>query len=528
MSVATRHRSYVAMEDRWQRCRDCYEGSDAVKAAGIKYLPKLDSHKHEGSGDKYEEYKLRAMFFNATGRTTDGLAGAIFQKEPTVTVPELYADQMKDVTLTGESLESFGQECGKEVILTGRSGIWIDFPREDDESVQEQRPYFIQFKADDIINWRTMRRGGEEIITRVVLSTPIEVESKKDPFDTELEQQYTVLELSFLENEPQYTVTIWHEVERAGRMEWVAGETVTPVRRAKPLPFIPFVFLNPTTTTAKVRKPPVLDLVDMNLSHYRTMADLEHGRHWTALPTPWVSGAFGKDDKNPLAIGSGTAWILPQGGEAGMLEFSGAGLESLVTAEQDKRKMMAVLGARLLEDQPDTQETLGAVAMRHSGEHANLRSIANVLEQGLTMALRILVWWQGAWETPKEVDKEALVELNKDFFAVKMSATDLNGWVMAFQSNAISFETFYYAMETGGITRPGISAEEEKAAIDAQTAQQQEEATRLFTEQQQVMADFAGDDTGDEGNQPPPKAKPKVVDIKRDKKTGSMKQLKIR
>ncbi len=80
MPVDTASDTYEAFVTKWQRARDCYEGSDAVKEQGAGYLPPLASHGREPA--KYEAYKQRALFYNATGRTVDGLAGLIFQKEP--------------------------------------------------------------------------------------------------------------------------------------------------------------------------------------------------------------------------------------------------------------------------------------------------------------------------------------------------------------------------------------------------------------------------------------------------------------
>jgi hypothetical protein len=45
-----------------------FAGEDAVKAAGVKYLPRLDDQ----SDDDYDAYRMRGSFFNATARTGEG------------------------------------------------------------------------------------------------------------------------------------------------------------------------------------------------------------------------------------------------------------------------------------------------------------------------------------------------------------------------------------------------------------------------------------------------------------------------
>ena len=49
------------------RARDVYAGEDAVKAAGPRYLPRLDCQ----YDTEYAAHKQRASFFNATARTAD-------------------------------------------------------------------------------------------------------------------------------------------------------------------------------------------------------------------------------------------------------------------------------------------------------------------------------------------------------------------------------------------------------------------------------------------------------------------------
>jgi hypothetical protein len=229
------------------------------------------------------------------------------------------------------------------------------------------------------------------------------------------------------------------------------------------LNFIPFYFVNSTGAQATVSKPPLLDLVDLNLSHYRTLADLEHGRHFVALPTPWISGAA-VNEQNEVQIGPSGVLILEKGGAAGMLEFSGAGLRALETADEQKRKMMSVLGARLLEEQAAANETASAVGMRHSGEQAVLRTITQVLEQQLTKALRAHAWWAGTEKLPEDLTW-VVIELSKEFFNVKMQPSELAQMLAALQADGISYKTFYHNLAVGGITRPGIDAEEEQKEI---------------------------------------------------------------
>ena len=465
MPIDTPCALYKQYIERWTRARDCREGSDAVKARGVAYLPMLDSHKTNIGAQltqqgmtKYEEYKLRALYFNATGRTVDGLSGAIFQRTPAVELTPLLeeTDLVEDVTLSGVTIELFALQATREVLAPGRYGILVDMA---DTPDPKNRPYWVGYRTEDIIAWRKQRINGDEQLVHVRLRETYELVDEKDPFTIKTHVQYRVLDLI----DGAYTASIWRQ-PKGDSGEFTKTEVLSPVRRGEPLDFIPFVFIGPTTNDPDPEKPPLDDLVNVNLSHYRTYADLEHGRHFTALPTPWISGAAGGPSGEPLAIGSGKAWVLEKGGQAGMLEFSGAGLSSLVTADQDKRKMMATLGARMLEDGGGAAETAYAVGMRHSGEHASLRTVAQSIEQAITTALRYTGWWMGSEESYTELD-DVKIEFNKDFFAMRMTSQELQALTGALQAEVISFSTFYAALQRGEIARPGVSEEEEVAEI---------------------------------------------------------------
>jgi len=455
MPVDTPSHEYEAYIDIWQRCRHCYEGSDSVKKAGTDYLPPLDSHKANALG--YEAYKLRALFYNATGRTVDGLAGSIFQKPPRWEVSKTAEEYLRDITLSGVTAEMFALRSTRNVLSLGRWGILVDMAKEEKER-GPARPYVVGYRAEDIYSWRTRSVGGDQQTHLVVLREQEQIEDPEDEFVPEREIRFRVLRL----DKGRYAQEVWRKPR--GKKDYERVESVMPKRRGVPLTFIPFVFMSATTVEPTIEKPPLLDLVDVNLSHYRTMADLEHGRHYTALPTPWVSGAIQGDEENEqLSIGSGVAWMLDTGGQAGMLEFSGAGLGSLLDADQEKRKMMATLGARLLEDVGGA-ETATAVSMRHSGEHATLRTIAAVLEQGLSKVVQWIDWWMGTEATPEKVKSQ--IVLNKEFFAIKASPGEVQAALAALQAEKISYPTFYNILAEGGWTREGVDYKKELSDID--------------------------------------------------------------
>ena len=115
--IESRHPQYKSLVQQWKRCRNCYQGEDAVKAQGTDYLPKLSRQ----SDDSYFAYRQRASFFNAVRRTVDGLTGAVMRLNPVI---ENGNDEWtKDITGTGVHLNDFVSYLLSEQILMGRQGI---------------------------------------------------------------------------------------------------------------------------------------------------------------------------------------------------------------------------------------------------------------------------------------------------------------------------------------------------------------------------------------------------------------------
>lgn len=193
MRVNARHPDYDASAAAWVRARDVIAGEDAVKAAGEKYLPKLDSQ----SADEYLAYKMRASFFNAAARTAEGFVGLLFRRDPAVRLPDrsagvgaALAGSVDDLDLLGTSLAAYAKNVVQEVVSVGRCGTLVDW-----ENEGEQRAYAALYPAEQILNWRTARVNGWNVPVLIGLRESVEVVGADD-FDTKAMEQIRVLKLN--------------------------------------------------------------------------------------------------------------------------------------------------------------------------------------------------------------------------------------------------------------------------------------------------------------------------------------------
>lgn len=465
--VTTTHPDYATLSPAWQRCRDTYAGGDAVKARGEEYLPKLDGH----TAAEYAAYRMRADFYGAVQRTVDGLAGAVFRKPPTVLVPDGQKPHLEDVTSGGVPLEPFAKLLVEEGLLMGRAGVLVDLPG---QVAADARPYWLLYTAEQITNWRTETRGGRQVLTLVVLKETTSAAKPGDVFSHEVKVQYRVLELVAGVGGDVYQVKVYTATKVGEKTDWSPQPPTIPTRRGEVLRVIPFVFISPDGIGPSGEKPPMLDLVDMNLSHYRSSADLERARFFVASPTPYICG-FSQIQTTPNAdtrqqefrIGSAIAWTFqsPET-KVGMLEVSGQGLPELRNALVDKQELMAVLGARLLEAQKADAEAAATVKLRHAGDESVLKKLTMAIDLALTQVLRWHVWWSGVESDNDQVK----LTLNADVFNVVASSDLVTKLLLAVQAGRMSHATFYWNLQRAELTRPGVTFEEEELQIDVDEA----------------------------------------------------------
>ena len=510
MSIETYHPNYSAFEYKWRRIRDVIAGEDAVKEAGEIYLPMLP----EQTTKEFEAYKFRASWLSATDRTRAGLTGQIFRKDPEFNAPD--SDSMtalnNDTDLDGLTIYDYSRQVVEEVLGVGRGGTLIDW------DPVEERPFFTYYPAESIRDWRKARVNGRTVLSYLALdedfsvsaheqqSVSSEVGMNSKELSEQDKEQSTGKSIRVLRlitgntgemnedgdlesGEPfqAYMVEIWMEKSESGKpagnakthkSEWILVSTAIPEKRGVPLDFVPFVFHGPTTNGSNIHpeKAPLEDLISLNLEHYATSADFKHGLHFAGLPTAWVAGF----DKNTvLRVGGATAWVSedPQA-RAGYLEFQGQGLTPLANYLDTLVRQMAVIGARLLENQKREAETAESMTIRQGGESAVLQTITNAVGQQLTRAVQIAFWWAAAEVDldPMNIDDELVnFTLNSDFVSGKMQSQDVVNLTNAWIAGGISRQTLTHNLEQGEILPPGVTPEDEDALIQLEAPKMEEE-----------------------------------------------------
>lgn len=452
------HPDYLWYHQDWVMMRDCIAGERRIKEKRTLYLPNLDSN----MSTTYDDYLCRAVFTNMTARTVMGLVGTIFRRS--VKVDNVDRELLQNVSLDGLDFNLFTKKMAYEVCGVGRIGVLVDMPRDGGKA------YLTEYVAENIVSWRTEVVDGRTVPVYILLR---EIQEKVSQIGDQVQggaetnrlvAQYRVLSLV----DGVYRQHLYLEEEKvqqglAGTFyttELVFQETVTPTRNGVPLNFIPFKIFGPLSPTFDVQKSPVSDICTLNVAHYRTSAQLEHGRFYTALPIYYVPVAAGSE-KPEYSIGPSTVWEVPSGEKPGILEYFGTGLNSLTLSLTEKEEHIAQLGGRIMGIRPQaTAESDNIYKMKQANEMSILLNITESISLGMTEVLKWYLNWQ-------RVSTEGVrVRLNQDFKQLNIAARELRAIALLYQSGILPVDEVFRTLQDAEFINDELTLEEFKELLD--------------------------------------------------------------
>lgn len=366
----------------------------------------------------------------------------------------------------------------------GRAGLLTDYPStaapttRADALAGNIRPTIIRYKPEQIINWRTRTIGSRVMLCLVVLRETYV--SDDDGFAETVNEQFRVLRLDL--ESGNYVVEIHRNGETGGLAVF---ETYQPTDgKGLPLKEIPFSFIGAEDNDPDVDRPPLLDIAELNVAHYRNSADYEESAFIVGQPTPvlagltkqWVDEAL----KGRIRFGARGAIPLPVGGSAELLQAEPNTLA--LEAMQHKEKQMIALGAKLIEN-TGTQQT----ATEATIDTVLDNSVLGTAARNVSMAYRKCLNWAWLYMTGEVVDDPEVIdyELNTDFAARTLTAQDRQQIVQAWIQNAITWEEMRWNLKRSGVAYEDdetakdaiASAKEESIAMEAAAAGALAEAT---------------------------------------------------
>ena len=405
MPVSDKHSDYTKYSPQWAKVQDCVAGSDTIKKAGKKYLPRPSAR----SDEDYAAYVFRANFINFVNHTKKGMIGMVFRKKTITEVQTAVQYALTDMNGGGLTLDQMTRSILSGVLDAGRFGLLVDFPQSEEGKTKAQtkglQATILPYCASEIINWRTTVIDGVKKLSLVVLAEAHEKLSA-DGFAIESVMYHRALKIvdgvyvQELYDEDDKLIST-HEPRDYNGATWKE---------------IPFIFIGAENNDETVDDAPLYDLAEPNLGHYRNSADYEESSFQVGQATPWLAGLtdlWVKDVlKGTVQLGSRAAIFLPEGGSAGLLQAEPN--SQPIEGMREKELQMVKIGARIIQDNSG-QETAEAAKIRFSGQNSELAGIVGNIEAGLVKAFEWLGVFMGA-------AGDSIIEINKEFYAASLTA----------------------------------------------------------------------------------------------------------
>lgn len=463
--------------------RDCIAGSRQIKKRGVKYLPPLGVQ----SGPEYFSYIMRAVFFNALKRTLQAFVGLIFRNDPEVVTPDTMSEFLRDATMTGKSFYDVSKEVVRSVMSVGKRGTVIDWHKEED------RAYLLTYEAEEILNWQYRRINHATVLALIVFKETSNEFIPEDGVKIDAPDAYDYAEYEQLReyeliNDDAGLPYVRVRVKRRKGQpvvkgkgngtkqptlspEWRIIDEFLPMRGVQSLTRIPFVVHGPEVNDLDVTEVPLESIADINLSHYRTSADLKNALHVAGVPTPIFCG-FEDLKQNELYLGTNKSIVTPKAdAKAYFLAYDANKLKPLVDDMANEEAQMAALGARMLDKQVSrgggNPEAFQTVLARQSGDHSALMSATIACTQSLSDILQWVGWWMDrSVERPEDLSDDIKTELNTEYVEMILDSPMVTALWTLYMGGGISFDTFFSKLQKGGIISTEREQDEEVAAIE--------------------------------------------------------------
>lgn len=461
MSVELKHKNFLAYYSKWTKCRDVFNGDEAMKKNSARYIPPLNG---EASTDKtYTDVINRETFENYTKATAKGMAGLIFAKAPQIELTPKLKNIETNIDLAGNNIVDLAQTAINEILEVGRCGLLVDMLSYDttgmslsDVEKLNIRPYIKLYTTENIINWDTELINNQSETSLLVLQEGYTI--KVSMFERKDMIRYRVYSIE----EGICVCRVFENLKQGKTSTYQPVSETIPRMNGKALSFIPFISLTSEDLKIEPSNPPLLDIANINISHWYLSVERRNALHFVGFPSIYGVGLNIQKGAN-VNLGAGTINTFDSpNAKLEYLQLSADGLGSVEKAIEEKKQAMLALGARLLAPESSSQISENTMQMKTAGQRATIIQIADTVSRGITKALNYVSQWLGD-------SGENIFKLNTDYNLAEMSPQLMTALFTGQQLGQIRQEDVFNALKKGEIIDESVTFEEFQSGLQVQT-----------------------------------------------------------
>lgn len=446
-------------------CRDVYSGPLHIRKKGVEYLPQFPRESKEA----YRDRLATSVFYDATGRTINGLTGMVFRKPPNLadSLPEPILSAWENIDLQGTHGDVFCQHRHRDGEIDGHFVILVDMQRITPEQVRTKadreraglRPYWVGIQKQDVLGAREVEIEGRMVLSHFRYKE--KVTEPDGPYgEKEIER---VREYNLTSGEDGGRVvafTVWAKRQDSnGKEAWVVDDE--GVMAIDEIP-VSVGYIGERVGLLESH-PPHLALALENVKHYQLVSDNDNVLHIASVPQLAI---FGMDPDGDQTVSPHGAWKFTNP-EAHMeyVEPQGNGLEAMEKRIAKSEHRMAILGLSLLYSETRAAETATSKRIDKAESDSALSNHARASQDAFEEAIRLTAKWMGV--DLQAGGEERWIELSRDFESLPIDAQTIAALSNMVAANQLTIETMWDILERGEILPQTFDPDVEREKLDS-------------------------------------------------------------
>lgn len=393
-TVATPSDAYAEMAKKWELIETLRGGTEAMRKAGKKYLPKEPKETNEAW-----EFRLnRTFLYNLYWRTVTSLVGLAFLKPVVVSNAPKELEYLEfNFNGSGNSVSEVAYSLCLDSLHYGLVHATMDFPQVDKDKLSLGefkaagfRPYCNHINPRNLISWRSIAKPGVPILEQLRVTENVTVPSDINEWaDKDLHYVKVI--------RPNHADVYVFDPEFPD----IGYNFLKTVPNT--LKYIPITTAYSNRTGFMEAEPTLYDLAQTNLRHYQSSSDQNNILHVARVPFLHAAG-FEEGELDGTEIGANRMIVSSnENSSIKHVEHTGkaigAGRQDLV----DLENQMATLGADMLISKGVGRMTATARKIDQSESMSTLQLTLRSVEQMVEQLYMIAGDWMGVDATEVSV-----------------------------------------------------------------------------------------------------------------------------
>jgi hypothetical protein len=435
----------IGMMPDWKVMAAVTNGTNYIRDLAELYLPQEPREDDEAWQARID----RSVLSPYTSRLIETAAGAVLRKPIHIEGDPYWSEVALDIDGIGSNINEYARRALVSSLTYGHSAILVDFPAATgarnlaEERAMGRRPYFVHVDAPQIWGWR---KDDTNRLTQIRIH-----DYEYRPLNEFGEEQVEVMRVIYPGRYDLYTL---------------GQETVTfEESNGFSLNTIPVVPIYSNRRGVLISQPGLLDIANLNITHYQRQSDLIHALHIAAMPTLVLEGY--SQDSSEATIGVNYALGMEPGHKAYYVQSDATSFEAQMAELQSLEGQMSTLGITKLFGQKFVAESAEAKRIDQAQSNSVLAIISQELESALNQAFKLAAQYVGM-EPP-------VITIDRDFDYYRLIGQDVAVLAQLNESGKISDETLLKILQHGEILPEDVKIADELERIQQMEATEQQE-----------------------------------------------------